>query len=92
MTTIDIIETDVQNVIAKIIKYEKLVWADFVAFENWLAGMAPLADQALQELASLAQIAAPSVRRPRGASIACCSGRPKSTCWTIACGWVCRMP
>jgi hypothetical protein len=59
MTIINIIETDVQNVIAKIIKYEKLVWADFVTFENWLASMSPLADQALQELASLAQIAAP---------------------------------
>lgn len=56
---INAFETAVQGVINKIVTFEQLVWADFVAFENWLASMAPQADTALQELASLAQIAAP---------------------------------
>ena len=59
MTTIDIIETEMQAVIAKIIAVEKLVWANFITFENWLASMAPVADTALAELASLATIAQP---------------------------------
>ncbi len=53
------IETGVQRVINKIVNLEHLIWNDFVAFENWLAGMAPQAGTALKELAALAQIAEP---------------------------------
>lgn len=52
-------ETAVQGIITKIINEEKLVWNDFIAFQNWLASKGPVADEALKELASLAQIAAP---------------------------------
>jgi hypothetical protein len=64
------IETAVQGVIDKIVNFEKLVWADFIAFENWLASMAPQADLALQELASLAQIAAPLAAANPGIGVA----------------------
>ena len=63
-------ENAVQGVISKIVGFEKLVWADFVAFENWIASMAPVAGQALAELASLAQIAAPLAAANPGVSAA----------------------
>jgi tRNA A37 threonylcarbamoyltransferase TsaD len=63
-------ENAVQGVISKIVGFEKLVWADFVAFENWVASMAPVAGQALAELASLAQIAAPLAAANPGVSTA----------------------
>jgi hypothetical protein len=53
------VETAVQGVFAKIIAFEKLVEQDFANFEAWIASMAPQTDAALQELASLATVAAP---------------------------------
>ena len=59
MTFLNVLETDIQNIVNKIVVAKKLVWDDFVKFENWIASMAPAAEEALQELAGLATIAEP---------------------------------
>ena len=58
------IEADAQRVFSKIINFEHLVLQDFAAFEAWVASKAPASDAALQELATLAEIAAPLTGHP----------------------------